>query len=282
MQPEAKIKLFEEELSLIPDGSYRKFVEDCLCLAPDYFFEVSASDSNLHHPYWDLGFGGTVRHTKAVTKTAFDLSGTIIQPGDKESLSKLLAACILHDSCKYGFSFDLRMYLLHPYLPRVAFGKVTTGRLSEEQKDWIFRAIESHMGPYYNGKWAPLHYITYDNLREDPLAYLVHQADYLVSREDYIFPKFRDINKGIDTSKLPYYDPFPDHMLKGLILGVMLGRMEKDDVIKALNDGVVDNLLSRVAAYRTPYSSRKRYYNYDSLVKIIEDNLEKFIGVKGD
>jgi hypothetical protein len=281
MQLATKVKTFEEELSWIPSDDYRRYCEDCIVLSPNYFFEVSASDSNNNHPYWDLGPGGTARHTKAVTKTAKDLAGTILRPEDKENLSKLLTACILHDSFKYGFSFDLRMFELHPYIPRVALFKVTTGGIPEEQKDWIFRAIESHMGSYRDGKWAPLHYITYANLHNDPLAYLVHQADFLVSRQDYVFEKFRDINKDVDINSLPHYEPFPNHMLKGIVLGVLLEHMAEEDIVAALKDGSVDNLVSRVAAMRSPYSTRRKVYNYEGLIKATKENMDKFIPKKG-
>lgn len=282
MKHEDKVGAFRGELEQIPDPRIRRWVEDCLCLSPDYFFEVGASDSNMHHPYWDLGPGGTVRHTRAVFKVVMDLSGSILVPEDKDKAknhlekSRLGAAAILHDSCKYGLNFDLRLYELHPYLPRALFGKINT--IDAEDKEWIFRAIESHMGSYANGSWSLIPYTTCHNLRQDVLMHALHQADYIVSRSDYIDPRFKDVNKDIDTSSLPHFEPFPDNILRGLIIGVMLEEMDEDELKKRMGEGMVDDLLRRVSSLRTPYSKRKRDYNLDGVLRCVRENLSKFLG----
>lgn len=274
---ETKIETFRDELNLIPDVYIRRWVENCLALTPDYFYEVSASDSNKNHPYWDLGSGGTIRHTKAVTKVAYDMAGTVINKAEEQrdiKYSKLIAACILHDSFKYGITFDLRIYPLHPYIPRAVLKDVITNvPIDPNIADWIFKAIESHMGPLYDGSWAPLHYITKANLSSDPLAYLVHQADYLASRKDFVDKRFEEYNKGIEPESLPHYEPFPDNILKGIIYGVLLEEMPEEKVMEKMKDEKFIGFFERIKSLRNPYKKRKYEYNLDNIIKYIRNNL---------
>lgn len=290
MRSEDKLAMFEEELNLIPLKPVRIWVENCLLLAPDYFFEIGAADSGWNHPIWDIGPGGLVRHSKAVAKLAYDLSGTFytgsVDPEEQEKerfyVSAIVAAGILHDSCKYGVPFDYRMHDLHPYIPRVLYKHVTTSLIPQEI-NFIFKLIESHMGSYENGGWSPMRDLTKDTLSKNPAALVLHMADYMTSRSDFVDARFADINKDYDRETHQPYEPFPDEMLKGLIIGVALRSRTMEDINRAMKDGSFDALFYRVAALRSPYGKRRREYNYDSIIKLVEQNVYQFIpDVQGD
>lgn len=277
-----KIDAFEEELAFIEDENVRNWVTECLAVTPDYFFDCSASESYRHHPYWDLGPQGCLRHSKAVTVIANRLLGTLVIGDDSKAKllrSRVLAACILHDSAKYGITFDLRTYDAHPYLPRILFKKVW-GSMEPTDREWIFKAIDSHMGSVATGEWSMLPYVTVNNLK-DPLMAVVHHADYIASNKDYVDLRFEGVNKdivlNIDTA--PYYDPFPDAVLSGLILGEIENKVGKDKLAEILTSSDYDSvkcILSRVQSLRTPYYRRCEEYNINGIMSCVKDNVEKF------
>jgi len=272
-----KISPFEEELGLICDPRVRRFVEDCLELSPDYFFKVAASDTGKHHPYWALGEGGTVRHTRAVAKVGLRLAGTFVKDIDTLRVDLLIAAALLHDSHKYGISFDTRYYPLHPYIPRTVFGRITSG-LTGLEKDWIFKAIESHMGSYINGGWSPLYYVTKGNLKDDPMALALHLADYIVADLSFIDKRFADVSIPLD-GVYTQYEAYPDEAIKGIILGVMLS------CFGSLPDNYLDTLdivFNRVVSnLRYPSSVRGKKYNYEGIIKCATEHLLKIVGKEG-
>lgn len=281
-----RLTMFDEELNLIKLPRIRRWTEDCLLLAPDYMFEISAADSGFHHPPWALGPGGLVRHIKAVTMLAHMMSDTFYSQSNAESqefsrndgiVSAVLAACILHDSCKYGVPFDNRMSDLHPYIPRIYFSKVT-GSLTKNERDYIFTLIESHMGSYENGSWSPISKLTKDTLTSNPAAMIVHTADYLASRDNYVDARF--INLGSDIAGRDaheQYDPFPDHIIHGLVYGIV--REFRSDIVvsDALTDGRIDAICSRVKNLRSPRSTRTSKYNWDGILESIHENLDLII-----
>ncbi len=280
-----RLKLFEEELDLVKLPNIRRWTEDCLMLAPDYMFEISASDSGFHHPPWALGPGGLVRHTKAVTMLAYMMSGTFYsQSANNQEFSKndgivsaILSACILHDSCKYGVPFDNRMSNLHPYIPRAYFSKVT-GSLTKEERNYIFTLIESHMGSYENGSWSPISKLTKDTLASNPAAMIVHTADYLASRDNYVDARFIGLSKDIVGREAhKQYDPFPDHIIRGLVYGIASEFRSPAEVSVALTDGRIDAVCSRIMNLRSPKSVRTSKYNWDGILASIHENLDLII-----
>jgi len=281
-----RLTIFNEELNLIKVPRIRRWTEDCLLLAPDYMFEISASDSGFYHPPWALGPGGLVRHIKAVTMLAHMMSGTFYSQSNAENqefskndgiVSAILSACILHDSCKYGVPFDNRMSDLHPYIPRVYFSKVS-GSLTKDERNYIFALIESHMGSYEAGSWSPITKLTKDTLASNPAAMIVHTADYLASRDNYVDARF--INLGSDIAGREahkQYDPFPDHIIHGLVYGVVSEFRPAAIVSDALTDGRIDAICSRVKSLRSPKSTRTSKYNWDGILESIHENLDLII-----
>ena len=66
-----KSDIFRGELDLISNHKYRECTREILDeLVPDYFYDVPASSTGKYHPWYSLGYGGLVRHTKAVVMFA--------------------------------------------------------------------------------------------------------------------------------------------------------------------------------------------------------------------
>lgn len=54
---EQRLSLFESELASIKNPEYRRFLEDVLAAADDYFFDMPASTTGKYHPTFALGEG---------------------------------------------------------------------------------------------------------------------------------------------------------------------------------------------------------------------------------
>lgn len=282
-----RLALFNEELELIRLPYIKRWTEDCLAYAPNYFFEMSSSDTGFHHPPWALGPGGLVRHTKAVATLAASLSGTFYprppQDDDIEAVptqndgvvSAIVSACILHDSCKYGIPFDLRMTDLHPYIPRVYYKKVT-GSLDKDELNFIFTMIESHMGSYSDGSWSPIYKNTKNTLTSNPAALIVHMADFMASRDNYVDIRFADIN-GREEHK--EYDPYPDYFIKGIVHAAITEFRSPEEAAVAVTNGNLESIFSRTASLRHPRSVRNSKYNLDGILDAVVESLDLIIPV---
>lgn len=139
-----KIEDFRFELDLIANPEIRKFVEDCLNEAPDYFFTVAASSTGKYHPSYALGVGGLVRHTKAATRIAYELFRTDLYPYDSDQQDIILASLILHDSRKHGNNGSKYTVVEHPILAAQAI-RESAGVISPEYRERIAKNIETHM-----------------------------------------------------------------------------------------------------------------------------------------
>ena len=98
------IKLFERELSLIVDEELRMQVKSYMEeRVPDHFWTDGASSSGKFHPKFAQGVGGLVRHTKAVVMFAEELLRMRSYAYMKDEYKDfVIAACIVHDTMKYG------------------------------------------------------------------------------------------------------------------------------------------------------------------------------------
>ena len=171
------IEHFERELSLIKDEELREvvsgYIEDGGI--PSYFYEIGASSSGKHHPKFSQGVGGLVRHTKAVVMFAEELLRMSSYAYMKEEYKDyVIAACILHDTCKYGMydEIDTDEYKNHAE-------NAVTNFLCYCGDDYypselLLNAIKSHMG-----QWST-------NKEDRPFTNIdrcVHMADYMASRK---------------------------------------------------------------------------------------------------
>ena len=179
------IKLFERELSLIVDEELRMQVKSYMEEAtPDYFWTDGASSSGKFHPQFSQGIGGLVRHTKAVVMFAEELLRMSSYAYMRDEYKDfVIAACILHDTCKYGmYEYDKSEYKNH--------AANAANRFAEwcYEGDYrahylLLQAIRSHMG-----QWS--------TEREDrPFTSVdrcVHMADYMASRNFIDIPSITE------------------------------------------------------------------------------------------
>ena len=165
--------ILDSEVSLINFADIRKFVKECLNKAPDYFWKIPSSSTGKYHPEDDNIEGGLIRHTKKAVKIAEDLCRCF----DVISAERdyVIAAMILHDTCKNGFPEG------GPYTVD-GHGNLFVGivnllmkkdeKLNSEMVKTISKLISLHMGrfdtPYIIGG--------------DILSKIVHVADYISSR----------------------------------------------------------------------------------------------------
>ena len=182
------IKLFERELELIVDEELRMAVKSYMDEAvPDYFWTDGASSSGKYHPEFAQGVGGLVRHTKAVVMFAEELLRMSSYAYMREEYKDyVIAACILHDTCKYGVDeYDKSEYKNHAANAADHFEKWCHEVWMET--DWEFKphylllqAIRSHMGQWSTDK------------EDRPFTNIdrcVHMADYMASRSFIDIPQ---------------------------------------------------------------------------------------------
>ena len=170
------MKLFEREINLIVNEDLRMAVKSYMDEeTPDYFWTDGASSSGKYHPQFAQGEGGLVRHTKAVVMFAEELLRMSSYAYMREEYKDyVIAACILHDTAKYGISeYDKKAYKDHARNAAKAFFDYCTQVMDYLPHYLLLNAVESHMG-----QWS--------TDREDrPFTSVdrcVHMADYMASR----------------------------------------------------------------------------------------------------
>lgn len=67
------------------------------------FWKAPASSTGKHHPYFDQGCMGLVRHTALVTVMAVDALRRYYDEPPREMVDVMLCAGLLHDLCKNGY-----------------------------------------------------------------------------------------------------------------------------------------------------------------------------------
>ena len=183
------MKLFERELSLIKNDTLRCAVYDYLNdddYVHPYFWTDGASASGKFHPKMSQGVGGLVRHTKAVVMFAEELLRmSSYQYMREEYKDYVIAACIIHDTVKYGFGeeIDKSEYANHANNAAVAFSEFCLNYTAYEPHYLLLQAVRSHMG-----QWS--------TDREDrPFTSVdrcVHLADYMASRNFIDIPSITE------------------------------------------------------------------------------------------
>ena len=173
------MKLFERELSLIKSESLRHAVYDYMNdpdYVPDYFWTDGASSSGKFHPKMSQGVGGLVRHTKAVVMFAEELLRMSSYAYMKEEFKDfVIAACIIHDTVKYGWEaeIDKSEYANHADNAAKSFEDYCKNYTDYEPHYLLLQAVRSHMG-----QWST-------NREDRPFTSVdrcVHMADYMASR----------------------------------------------------------------------------------------------------
>ena len=180
------IKLFEREINLIVDEELRMAVKSYMDEeTPDYFWTDGASSSGKYHPQFSQGMGGLVRHTKAVVMFAEELlrmsSYAFMRDEYKDYV---IAACILHDTCKYGlWEYDKSEYKNHARNAAEKFAHYCEKNDFPTPSEFLLNAIASHMGQWSTEK------------EDRPFTNIdrcVHMADYMASRSFIDIPSITD------------------------------------------------------------------------------------------
>ena len=170
------IRHFERELNLIVNEDLRMAVKSYMEEAtPDYFWTDGASSSGKYHPKFSQGEGGLVRHTKAVVMFAEELLRMSSYAYMREEYKDyVIAACILHDTAKYGISeYDKNEYKNHASNASKAFAEYAEHVMDYKPSEFLLNAIVAHMGQWSTEK------------EDRPFTNIdrcVHMADYMASR----------------------------------------------------------------------------------------------------
>lgn len=150
---EEKAATFVEELELIFDEDIREFTKLCVMSAPDYFFtDCPASSSGKYHPISELGYDGTILHTKKVFVLAYELCRGL---GCENERDIILSACLIHDLRKQGLEKTGHTVKNHPDLAAKLVTEVqeSTMLLNEETYNTIRNMVGYHYGLWSSGKW---------------------------------------------------------------------------------------------------------------------------------
>ena len=175
------LKELNIELNLIQNPDIKNLVIRALNVVPDYFWIIPASSTGKYHPTYSLGQGGLLRHTKACVRIAWELfRNETIQQYTAEEKDLIIAALLLHDTCKLGVPATRYTVTEHPLLVRYVFSSIER---NEDEADWsekILQLIAGHMGQWNTD------YKTGKEVLPKPTTRIerfVHMVDYLASRK---------------------------------------------------------------------------------------------------
>lgn len=179
---------FEEELQMIKNEEVRNSVIEVLKRVNDQFYHAAASSTGKYHPEYALGDGGLYRHTRAAVKIANELLSLEWYKNLFDELTRdyIIAALILHDTCKSGKDWDSQ-YTMHTH-PMQA-GDLVEDVLRGDAEDYedateISRLIRSHMGQWREpSRWNKYNDRTILPKPETNDEFFVHLCDYLASRK---------------------------------------------------------------------------------------------------
>ena len=192
------IKHFERELNLIVNQDLRMTVKCYMEEAtPDYFWTDGASSSGKYHPKFSQGDGGLVRHTKAVVMFAEELLRMSSYAYMKDEYKDyVIAACILHDTAKYGIGeYNKAEYKNHASNASKAFAEYAEQVMNYKPSEFLLNAIIAHMGQWSTEK------------EDRPFTNIdrcVHMADYMASRSFIDIPQITEEYNAITEENLPF------------------------------------------------------------------------------
>ena len=192
------MKLFERELDLIVNDDLRMAVKSYMDEAtPDYFWTDGASSSGKYHPQFSQGVGGLVRHTKAVVMFAEELLRMSSYAYMKDEYKDyVIAACILHDTCKYGITeYNKSEYKNHARNASEAFRAFCWVNIPYAPSELLLNAIASHMGQWSTEK---------EDRPFTSIDRCVHMADYMASRSFIDIPSITAEYEAVAESDLPF------------------------------------------------------------------------------
>ena len=190
MEKADKLKFFINEINDIKSEKHKKFAEELIGRADDYFFVVPASSSGKYHPQFDLGKGGLVKHTRCVAFFAKAIAESLDLNENDTDL--LIISALAHDIKKQGNNMG-HTVREHPILASTYVNELAdeTKLLTATEKKKICGAILSHMGKWehheeflkYGGEPYPMPKTEFEKA--------LQAADYIASRKEIIDFNFR-------------------------------------------------------------------------------------------
>jgi uncharacterized protein (DUF3820 family) len=213
MTREDKIKLFVNEFNYIKDNNLRKFAEEIIANAGDWFFVEPASTSGKYHPKFSLGDGGLMRHTRCVAYWAMCMAESFNMTQEDSDL--LVIAALAHDIKKHddnGHFLRNHPLLASDYVCDI-MEKFSEDVITNEQVQKICCAVSSHMG-----KWEGTREWVKDTTKElfpmpkNDFEKALQAADYIASRKAILDFDFAPIDnvaipKTITENKKEERDP---------------------------------------------------------------------------
>lgn len=199
-------KFFTDVLNTFEHADLRYVCEECIEMIPEYFFKIAASTTGKYHPSYALGEGGLLRHTLAVVKFLnyhFELD-CFKEDFNSRERDLMRIAAIMHDAYKTGIEESRYTCFDHPLISAEQIRKSNIC-LSNEDKELIANAIESHMGQWNTDKRSDITLPTPKNKYQK----LLHLCDYLASRKD-LEVKFENVPSETDNIST-YLFPFGKH-----------------------------------------------------------------------
>ena len=185
IEVEKRLKLFVNELNDITEENLRKFAEELIINADDYFFTVAASTSGKYHPQFDLGDGGLVRHTRCVV--FFAQCEAMSRMFTEHETNLMIVAAIAHDIKKLGDGKGKHTVDDHPRFAAEYINDTNkrTELLSAEDENILANMVWSHMGKWGHEKLSDL------PLPKTDLEKALQAADYIASRKELLGFDFR-------------------------------------------------------------------------------------------
>jgi hypothetical protein len=184
MLREDKLKLFVNEFNYIKNVNLRKFAEEVIANADDWFFVEPASLSGKYHPKFSLGEGGLMRHTRCVAYWATAMAESFNLSQEDSDL--LVIAALAHDIKKHDS--NKRYMREHPLLASdyvcEIMKKFSEDVITNEQVQKICCAVAAHMG-----KWEGTREWVKDTTKElfpmpkNDFEKALQAADYAASRK---------------------------------------------------------------------------------------------------
>lgn len=198
---EDKLKFFVNELNDIKDPNLRKFAEELIGGAEEYFFSIAASTTGKYHPQFDLGEGGLVRHTRCVAYMANCLA--ISSMFSEHDTDLLIIAALAHDIKKLGDHKTEYTTVDHPTWAKkyvIALSEAYPEYISKDDANKIAGAVESHMGQWGHKDGLPL--------PKDTFEMALQNADYIASRKEILDFNFRPTENVTVNYEAPKPEPF--------------------------------------------------------------------------
>lgn len=182
-----KKELLKEFFDSVQNEDVKNFMEQCVEVIPNYWYEVPASSTGKYHPEYSQGNGGLMRHTIALLRffDRFARNSTFTGEFTTKELDLLRVACLMHDSMKSGdderFKKNKYTCFEHPILAANLVRSIETEHISDDEKEFIANAIEPHMGQWNTDPYGKSNISL--PLPTTPAQKIIHLVDYLAAQK---------------------------------------------------------------------------------------------------